>query len=1283
MIKSYSLLLLLLFLAIVTKAQVNYTFSATTSPYVTLGASATNPTLVSPDAAYTISDEGYANAVPIGFNFIYNGTTYSSLNINANGYFTFGTPFIADANENYYYDSLSGGPVSLAGARPVIAPLWADLDLQSATNLKYIVTGVAPNRIFAIEWSNALWDYTATSASISFEALLFETTNVIEFRYKQEAGTPTGDKAGIGITASGIGVGNFLSLSDASGSPTASSLVESKIYTRPATGQVYRFTPVNCFPPTNLILTNVTSTSATVSWTAAPGAVGYEYVVQTTNVTPSGAGTPTTATTVNLSGLTAGVNYVFVRSNCGASFSLWTLKAIVPCTTNISPANGATGVVIPPLISWNAVSVATGYTIMFSVDGVNYSNLGSVGSGVTSTTIPGTLPLTTYYWYVRPEAGNDTASMTCVSNAFSFTTLGSTFNDNICDAIPLTLNGPSNCQTSETATVEANEPTFGCSAANNTLWYTYTPAVSGPVTIVMSVNPAATTNLDAWVPLFTATGTCPSITLTEAFPGTCDEADLTVADSVEIVTNSLVAGTTYYIMVDGFAGATGGYCIKVKDATPLPPGPVNDTICNAIPLILNGPSDCQTTEAATVDANEPTFGCSTPNNTTWYTYTPATSGPATIVMSVNSAATTNLDAWVSLFTPTGACPSLTLTETFAGACDEADLTVLDSVEIITGNLVAGNTYYIMVDGFAGAVGGYCIKIKDAAPIPPGPVNDSICNAILLTLNGPADCQTTETATIEASEPAFGCSTPNNTVWYTYTPTIDGPIKITINQNPNATADLDAWIALFTATGTCPNLTLAEAFPGTCDEADLTTVAPPIDIITNSLTAGTTYYIMVDGFAGAVGGFCIQIADAPAPPPCTNLLTPVDLATNVSAPIATLTWSSVTGADGYTVAFATTTPPTALGSTPDTTVNITGLAFNTTYYWSVTPTNAGVPAVGCTQIFSFTTIGAPPPPPNDPCTGAINLPAGVPVPATTISATESLPANACNGFTGDANDDVWFSITALYNGDASITVIPDGNFDAVMEAFTGSCTGTLTSIACADDSLNAQSETLVLTGLTVGQVVYIRVFNYDPIGAEGTFTITANGSALPVKLVSFKGERAGSKNNLYWSTASEQNNRGFELQRSADGENFSSLTFVPSKATNGNSSTALSYQYFDEKPLSGNNYYRLKQVDIDGKVTYSFVVLIKGVRSNSFSMSAVYPNPTKATLKVVLSAPGNNTVRLVITDLAGKVIMQQASDVVLGDNLITVNVGHLPSGSYMIKAVCTNGCETTVSKFVKQ
>ena len=90
-----------------------------------------------------------------------------------------------------------------------------------------------------------------------------------------------------------------------------------------------------------------------------------------------------------------------------------------------------------------------------------------------------------------------------------------------------------------------------------------------------------------------------------------------------------------------------------------------------------------------------------------------------------------------------------------------------------------------------------------------------------------------------------------------------------------------------------------------------------------------------------------------------------------------------------------------------------------------------------------------------------------------------------------------------------------------------------------------------------------------------------------------------------------------------------------------------------------------------------------MKVNVITLSSVYPNPAKSTLNVVVTAPTNDQVSLVVTDLAGKVILQKATQVIGGDNNIAVEVSKLPSGTYMIKAVCNNGCEIPVSKFVKQ
>jgi hypothetical protein len=189
-------------------------------------------------------------------------------------------------------------------------------------------------------------------------------------------------------------------------------------------------------------------------------------------------------------------------------------------------------------------------------------------------------------------------------------------------------------------------------------------------------------------------------------------------------------------------------------------------------------------------------------------------------------------------------------------------------------------------------------------------------------------------------------------------------------------------------------------------------------------------------------------------------------------------------------------------------------------------------------------------------------------------------------------------------------------------------------------------------------------------------------ATPVTLLNFKGERQGSLNKLDWTTATEANNSGFELQRSADGINFTKLTFVSSKATNGNSTNTLNYFFDDVKPLAGNGYYRLTQLDKDGKSTLSKIVLIKGAKVNAVTITSIYPNPVKQTLNMIVGSPADEKISLVITDVTGKVVKEQTTQLIAGDNQLKLDVVNLAQGTYMIKAVCSTGCESAVQKFVK-
>ncbi len=564
-----------------------------------------------------------------------------------------------------------------------------------------------------------------------------------------------------------------------------------------------------------------------------------------------------------------------------------------------------------------------------------------------------------------------------------------------------------------------------------------------------------------------------------------------------------------------------------------------------------------------------------------------------------------------------------------------------------------------------------------------PANDDYCGAITLALNGASDCQNTTSAT-SVNDPSFSSSTPNNTLWYKYTPTVTGQINIVMTRPSGVTTGLlNAWVGIYTATGTCPSLVLTQVLPAMTG-FDLTT-NPSVTVTTPTLTAGTTYYFMVDGNSGATGQYCIALASAAAPPACTTNISPANAATNVPyvGGIA-LSWNGSATADSYDVYFGTTNPPTTMiGNTTTTSASITGGLPSTQYYWYIVPKTAGVAAVGCvSNTTSFTTGAVPAAPANDDCTGAIAVSAYFPVAGTTVSATQSLAAEVCASYTGNANDDVWFKFKTSVAGTATITLTPIGSsFDAVIIAYSGVC-GSFTTIGCADATAGGGAETLSLTGLAANTTYYFRVYGYGASGTEGSFTLTATGGALPVSVTDFKGIRQGSINLLSWTTATEINNTGFELQRSVDGTNFSALAFITSKAANGNSNGSLTYTFADSKSLTTGLYYRLKQIDKDGKSTLSPVVFIKGIKATKLELVSVYPNPVAETLNLSVASPKADKVTFMVSDLAGKVIMTKLTSVNNGDNNIQLNVSSLAKGTYTIKAVCADGCETAISKFIK-
>jgi hypothetical protein len=176
--------------------------------------------------------------------------------------------------------------------------------------------------------------------------------------------------------------------------------------------------------------------------------------------------------------------------------------------------------------------------------------------------------------------------------------------------------------------------------------------------------------------------------------------------------------------------------------------------------------------------------------------------------------------------------------------------------------------------------------------------------------------------------------------------------------------------------------------------------------------------------------------------------------------------------------------------------------------------------------------------------------------------------------------------------------------------------------------------------------------------------------LPVELVSFSGACEDGVISLTWQTASEHNSSHFDVEKSRDGENWQLLSTLPSAGT---SNELITYQSSDQNGLEGNNYFRLRQVDVDGKEKlYDPInVSCSEVTTGYFSS---FPNPSGSAFQVVVNNKellGNCTLNMV--DASGKVIEQREIEVKDGINMFVINQ-ELNPGIYFLNI--SNGSKST-------
>jgi hypothetical protein len=202
----------------------------------------------------------------------------------------------------------------------------------------------------------------------------------------------------------------------------------------------------------------------------------------------------------------------------------------------------------------------------------------------------------------------------------------------------------------------------------------------------------------------------------------------------------------------------------------------------------------------------------------------------------------------------------------------------------------------------------------------------------------------------------------------------------------------------------------------------------------------------------------------------------------------------------------------------------------------------------------------------------------------------------------------------------------------------------------------------------------RVYGVNAAGAGKWSAVNSftTLSVLPLHFLNFSSKYVDGSIDLAWSTANEINNSHFIVEKSRDGIIFNGIGSV-------SSSPQSNYSFKDNDPFEENNYYRIRQVDLDGKYSYSKIILIP-VNKNKKNELLVFPNPAGNTCTV--QVPDSKSIySLAIFNSKGALVMKLKT--VAGNKTLPVNLADLPAGPYCFKLVDTKtNLNTAVKKILK-
>jgi len=230
------------------------------------------------------------------------------------------------------------------------------------------------------------------------------------------------------------------------------------------------------------------------------------------------------------------------------------------------------------------------------------------------------------------------------------------------------------------------------------------------------------------------------------------------------------------------------------------------------------------------------------------------------------------------------------------------------------------------------------------------------------------------------------------------------------------------------------------------------------------------------------------------------------------------------------------------------------------------------------------------------------------------------------------------------------------------------------------SYNAPTSIATSTGSTPSYYQTINMGNM--VAAIYYFGVGGNSSSLPVQLMSFDAFKNNEDGKLSWITSSETNNSHFDILRSIDKINWENIGLLKGS---GNSNVTINYAFLDEKPFiataSNKVYYRLRQVDLDGKYTVSEIRMIEDDSDVQNANISLYPNPFNNQITIKIGNSEITSFKYSIINILGKSILSNV-ETVQPNQLVNLNLDNLSSGIYFISINADNSNSSTF-KLIKQ